>query len=83
MSQLKSAAAGGPTGEVSFPSKLGFVAPLTAERLYRPADLSGVDFESTADLAAIVEPMGQRRALDAIDFGTQIDRPGFNVFAIV
>jgi hypothetical protein len=68
---------------VSFPSTSGFVAPLTAERLYRPADLSGVDFESTADLAAIVEPMGQRRALDAIDFGTQIDRPGFNVFAIV
>ncbi|MCC6778907.1 MAG: AAA family ATPase [Hyphomicrobiales bacterium] len=57
-------------------------APLAADRLYRHADLSGLPFASTAELAPIDGLVGQRRALDAIKLGTGIDKPGFNLFVI-
>lgn len=56
--------------------------PLRAEQLYRTADLSALPFETTADLAPIEGLVGQQRALDAIGFGTQIDKPGFNLVVI-
>ena len=56
--------------------------PLPPERLYRPADLSALSFESTADIETADVLVGQQRALDAIEFGTRIGRPGFNVFVI-
>jgi len=58
------------------------VAPLAAERLYREADLSELDFSTTADLDPAQGLVGQERALDAIRFGTQVDRDGFNLFVI-
>jgi lon-related putative ATP-dependent protease len=56
--------------------------PLAAERLYRPADLSALAFDSTADLEPEEGLVGQGRALDAIEFGTRIAIPGFNLFVI-
>ena len=56
--------------------------PLPPERLYRPADLSALSFELTADIETADVLVGQQRALDAIEFGTRIGRPGFNVFVI-
>jgi lon-related putative ATP-dependent protease len=56
--------------------------PLAADRLYRPADLSALDFRTTADLAPIDGLVGQQRALDALGFGTRIRKPGFNLFVI-
>jgi len=50
--------------------------------LNRSADLSGFKFESTAELEAIDGLLGQERALEAIRFGTQIEKPGFNLFVI-
>jgi lon-related putative ATP-dependent protease len=58
------------------------VKPLPPERLYRPADLSALAFESTADMETADVLVGQQRALDAIEFGTRIARPGFNMFVI-
>ena len=58
------------------------VRPLPPERLYRPADLSALSFESTADIETADVLVGQQRALDAIEFGTRIGRPGFNMFVI-
>lgn len=55
---------------------------LASEQLYRSADLSSVPFETTADLESIDGMIGQERAVDAIRFGTGMDIPGFNVFAI-
>jgi predicted ATP-dependent protease len=57
-------------------------ARLPAERLYRKADLSHLDFSTTADLDPAEGLVGQERALDAIRFGTQVDRDGFNLFVI-
>jgi hypothetical protein len=50
--------------------------------LYRPADLSGLAFQTTDDLATIDGLVGQQRALSALEFGTRIRRPGFNLFVI-
>jgi len=57
-------------------------APLSADRLYRAADLSGLDFATTADLEPVTGLIGQGRALGAIAAGTGIARQGFNLFAI-
>ncbi len=60
----------------------GSAQPLAAERLYRAADLSALSFESTADIEPADGLTGQQRALDAIEFGTRISKPGFNLFVI-
>ncbi len=63
-------------------STTGPVAPLPVERLYRHADVTALAFTTTADIAPADVPVGQRRALDAIRFGAEIERSGFNLFAI-
>lgn len=55
---------------------------LTADRLYRPADLGALTFTTTADLAPLPGLADQPRARDAISFGTAIAHRGFNIFAI-
>lgn len=57
-------------------------AALPADRLYRRADISGLAFETTADLPPIDGLIGQRRAGDALALGTRIAARGFNIFAI-
>jgi AAA domain len=64
------------------PDAVGRVRHLSPEQLYRRADISGLPFATTADLQPIDGLIGQQRALDAINFGTRIDRPGFNLFVI-
>ena len=56
--------------------------PIPAGLLYRPADLAGLAFETTADLAPLPGLIGQPRAHEAIRFGTGIAHRGFNIFAI-
>lgn len=56
--------------------------PLPTEALYRPADLAGLAFTTTADLAPIDGLQSQPRARDALQFGTEMAVRGFNIFAI-
>ncbi|MCC7348750.1 MAG: AAA family ATPase, partial [Variibacter sp.] len=56
--------------------------PLKPEALYRPADLSGLSFDTSSELEPIEGLVGQQRALDALAFGTRIRKPGFNLFVI-
>ena len=58
------------------------VRPLQADQLYRPTDLSNLAFATTADLQPIDGLVGQARALEAIRFGTQVGKAGFNLFVI-
>jgi lon-related putative ATP-dependent protease len=58
------------------------VRPLTAEQLYRPSDLTGFSFSTTAELQPIDGLAGQTRALEAIRFGTKVGKAGFNLFVI-
>ncbi len=56
--------------------------PLSVEQLYQVCDLSELDFVTTAELDTLVKPLGQDRAMEAIEFGVDIERSGFNVFAL-
>lgn len=57
-------------------------AALMPERLYRKADLSALDFATTAELEHTDRLAGQDRARDALRLGTRIGAPGFNIFAV-
>lgn len=54
---------------------------LEPNQLYHACNLENCDFTTTADLEPLEHPPGQQRALDALKFGIDIKRPGFNVFA--
>jgi predicted ATP-dependent protease len=58
------------------------VRPLRAEQLYRPTDISHFAFSTTSELQPIDGLVGQARALEAIRFGTHVDKSGFNLFVI-
>ena len=58
------------------------IQPLTADKLYRPTDLSSLSFSTTAELKPIDGLLGQSRASEAIRFGTRIENVGFNLFVI-
>jgi lon-related putative ATP-dependent protease len=56
-------------------------APLPPDRLRAACDPDSLSFETTAALKPLDEVIGQERAVEAIQFGIAIRRPGFNVFA--
>lgn len=58
------------------------VGSLRTDQLYRATDLSALTFSTTAELQPIDGLVGQTRALEAIRFGTQVDKAGFNLFVI-
>ena len=55
---------------------------LPAGKLYQACDLSLFSFQTTAELEATTEIIGQERAVDAIGFAIDIQRPGFNLFVL-
>lgn len=57
-------------------------AALAPTALYRRADLSTIRFETTADIGAEEGIIGQERAVEAVRFGSRINKPGFNLFVI-
>ncbi|MEZ5822721.1 MAG: AAA family ATPase, partial [Xanthobacteraceae bacterium] len=48
--------------------------------LYRHADASTLNFKTTAELKPLDGPVSQQRALGALELGTKIRKPGFNLF---
>ena len=56
--------------------------PLSAKALFTPCDPRQFDFRTTAELADIETLTGQQRALEAVAFGIEIRKHGFNVFAL-
>jgi predicted ATP-dependent protease len=58
------------------------IRSLRGDQLYRATDLSNLQFSTTAELQPIDGLVGQGRALEAIRFGTQVDKAGFNLFVI-
>jgi len=67
---------------VTLPIAESPLTPLPAERLYGPTDMAALNFATTAELQPLDGLLGQERASEAIRFGTQIDRSGFNLFVI-
>jgi len=50
--------------------------------LYHSCDLEQFDFDTTDEVEPLDRPLGQQRALEAIEFGVDIDRSGFNLFVL-
>jgi predicted ATP-dependent protease len=55
-----------------------YMVPLEKLRWFCPQDI--FTFECTTDIKPLKEFIGQERAIDSIDFGLAIDRPGYNLF---
>ena len=58
------------------------ITPLSAAALYRACDLESFDFDTTAELEPLDGPLGQQRAVEAIEFGIDIEQRGFNLFLL-
>jgi lon-related putative ATP-dependent protease len=54
--------------------------PLPPEALCRYCP--GLPFETTAELADVEGPLGQERAVEALEFGTGLRAPGYHIFAL-
>lgn len=58
------------------------IKSLSYEQLCRRCDPESFAFESTEELPDLVGYFGQDRAIDAIQFGIDVHRKGYNVFAL-
>jgi len=77
------APSGGPAAPAGTPlTHSAPPAPLSIKQMYRRADLSKLPFQTTDDIKPPGGIVGQKRAVDAIDFGTRMHQPGFNLFVI-
>jgi len=55
---------------------------LAVDELWNPCDPTKFDFETTSALPGEVTVIGQKRAVQAIDFGVGIASHGFNIYAL-
>jgi lon-related putative ATP-dependent protease len=55
---------------------------LSPESLYHACDPKGFSFDSTAEIKDLKRIIGQPRAVEALRFGVEIAREGYNVFAV-
>jgi lon-related putative ATP-dependent protease len=55
---------------------------LRPEELYRHCDPDLFDFDTTAELKDHLHIPGQERAVEAIDFGTEMELGGYNLFVL-
>ncbi|MCQ2915022.1 MAG: AAA family ATPase [Alphaproteobacteria bacterium] len=58
------------------------VKPLKAEQLYTKCPLDDLNFKTTLDLSDLDQPLGQERAIEAINFCINVDSYGYNLFCI-
>jgi lon-related putative ATP-dependent protease len=56
--------------------------PLAPDKLFRRCDESAFGFASTAEVTDAVEIVDQARAIDAVEFGIDIKRAGYNLFVL-
>ena len=58
------------------------IQPLAVDALYRSCDPNDVPFETTDEVTPLTDIVGQPRAAEALRFGMDIGRQGYNVFAL-
>jgi len=56
--------------------------PLPAVLLYRPFDPDELPFEQVGEIADLLEPIGQDRAVEAVQFAVAMRHKGYNVYAL-
>ena len=54
---------------------------LRPDQLFTPCDVEDFSFTTTAELAPLKHIIGQERAVEAVELGIGVRRPGFNIFA--
>jgi lon-related putative ATP-dependent protease len=52
------------------------------DRLRTPCDPKQFAFKNTAELEDLTEMVGQDRAVEAVEFGIEMDHPGYNLFVL-
>jgi len=57
-------------------------APLSIDQLYRVCETEYLPFKTTETLEPFAGFFGQERALDAMEFGVGMERPGYNLFVM-
>jgi lon-related putative ATP-dependent protease len=55
---------------------------LRPEDLYKRCDPDVFSFKTTGEITEVLRTIGQEKALNALDFGLNMDSSGFNIFAI-
>ena len=55
---------------------------LNAAALYHRCDVAQFRFETTVELPDLADHIGQQRARDAVTFGLDIERQGYNLFVM-
>src|SRR5690349_1465062 len=70
----------GPDGDGAPAAEPG--RPLPAALLYRRCDPSELPFELVSELEELSRPIGQDRAVDAVEFAVQMRRKGYNIYAL-
>lgn len=55
---------------------------LRPEELYKRCDPDVFSFKNTGEITEALRTIGQEKALNALDFGLNMDSSGFNIFAI-
>ncbi|QOJ23688.1 MAG: AAA family ATPase [Gammaproteobacteria bacterium] len=58
------------------------IIPLDVQQLHRACDPGQFTFRTTAELADLTDIIGQVRAMDAVRFGSDIRREGYNLFVL-
>lgn len=58
------------------------IKPLKRSDLFRPCDPRQFSFESTDELEPLTEMIGQPRASEAVKFGMDITKDGYNIFVL-
>ena len=58
------------------------VEPLPVDALYKRCDPDRFSFDTTAQIAARDEPVGQQRALEALDFGLDMEDHGYHIYVM-
>jgi lon-related putative ATP-dependent protease len=58
------------------------LAPLSVDQLYRTCDIDLLPFKTTDNLEGFAGFFGQDRALEAMEFGVGMNRPGYNLFVM-
>jgi lon-related putative ATP-dependent protease len=57
-------------------------APLSPDRLRRSYDATNLKLKTTADLDSGMKIIGQPRGVQAIEFGINMDSPGYNIYVL-
>ncbi|WP_119420464.1 Lon protease family protein [Desertibaculum subflavum] len=58
------------------------LVPLPADEVYKACDAAALPFMTTAELTPLDQPVGQARAMAALEFGAAMRRQGYNLFVL-